>query len=81
MRTAHNALKNALKNVLKNVLRTILRETYRNEDFITSNFCRAGILPALGQPKRLSHVIESPFHRASNKVILRTIQRTAKNRI
>ena len=32
----------------------------RNEDFITSHVCRAGILPALGQPGRLSHVIESP---------------------
>ena len=26
----------------------------RNQDFIKSKFCRAGILPALGQPRRLS---------------------------
>jgi len=26
-----------------------------------SMFCRAGILSALGHPRRLSHVIESPF--------------------
>jgi len=29
----------------------------RNEDFIPSNFCRAGKMPALGPPRRLSHVI------------------------
>ena len=31
-----------------------LRKVFRNQDFIKSKFCRAGILPALGQPRRLS---------------------------
>jgi len=33
----------------------------RHEDFTTSNVCRAGIWPVLGQPTRLSPVIKFPF--------------------
>ena len=38
-----------------------MRGILGNENFITSNSCRAGILPALGQPRRLSYIIEFPF--------------------
>jgi hypothetical protein len=34
---------------------------FRDEDFITSHSCRAGILLAFEQPRWLSHVIEFPF--------------------
>jgi hypothetical protein len=35
---------------------------------MTSNFCRVGILPALRQPGRLSHVIESSSLKAFNSI-------------